>query len=368
MNIFIEPSDVWLFRDGRPFAPNERGRAVSLFPPTQRTMQGAIRSARIAQSGASFIDQSTWPPDVGTPDKFGSLKIRGPLIGKRKNNGELQRFFPLAADLTQLQDGWHVLSPRADDMKTQWPKNAKLLPLLPPRGSEPVKFEGGWMCEDALLAYLKGNACGVHVHRNKELYVPEPRFGVQIDSHPKRPSEGMLYQVEFIRSEDGVGLLLEVKGLSLASSGLLQLGGEARAGRYDTVTMGVDLPPDGRISDTDNPLRFKLYLATRALFEQGWLPKDIDAQTMKGNWCGISLTLVSAAIGKPQSIGGRDISRRDQQRSMRRAVPAGSVYFFETEARAGDVFEAFDGKCVSDREMDAQIGFGLSYVGGWNYV
>ncbi|MBL8152360.1 MAG: CRISPR-associated protein Cmr3, partial [Blastocatellia bacterium] len=40
MNLFIEPSDVWLFRDARPFAAGEQSRATSLFPPTPRTIQG----------------------------------------------------------------------------------------------------------------------------------------------------------------------------------------------------------------------------------------------------------------------------------------------------------------------------------------
>jgi CRISPR-associated protein Cmr3 len=368
MNIFIEPSDVWLFRDGRPFAPNERGRAVSLFPPTPRTMQGVIRSARIAQSGASFVQPSTWPDDVGTSDTLPeSFQLRGPLVGRR-SGGSVQRFFPLPQDVTKLQSGWHILSPRADDMKTGWPNSANLLPLLPPAGSDPVKFEAGWLCEDGLLGYLKGNVCGVHVHPNTDLFLHEPRFGVQIDSHPKRPMEGMLYQVEFVRLREQVGLLIEVEGINLNGQGLLQLGGEARAGRYETVTPDFMLPPEGRLSNGEKRLRFKLYFATPALFKKGWLPGDIhfNGERFEGNWSDIHLTLIAAAIGKPQSIGGRDIARRDQQRSMYRGVPAGSVYFFETSASASDVLAKFDGECVSD--LDAQIGFGLTYIGGWNHV
>src|SRR5207244_9940034 len=82
--IFIEPDDVWLFRDGRPFAADDQSRAASLFPPTPRTLQGALRSARLAQSGASFRNQTTWPTDVGNPNNFGDLKLRGPILAKRK--------------------------------------------------------------------------------------------------------------------------------------------------------------------------------------------------------------------------------------------------------------------------------------------
>lgn len=116
MNIFIEPSDVWLFRDGRPFAPNERGRAVSLFPPAPQTVQGVIRSARLAQSGESF-DYRKWSDalkaEIGQPDTFGELlRLRGPLVARRKDNGGVQRFLPLPMDVTKLQDAWHILAPR----------------------------------------------------------------------------------------------------------------------------------------------------------------------------------------------------------------------------------------------------------------
>lgn len=373
MNIFIEPCDVWLFRDGRPFAPNERGRAVSLFPPTPQTVQGVIRSARIAQeSSASFTNQSTWPAEVGTPDNFGNLQLRGPLVARRRSNGGVQRFFPLPMDVTKLKsplpDGrdsetWHILAPRpAPDLETNW-HHRDLQPLLPPPG-EPMKFDLVWLDESALAAYLRSTApTDDTVTKTDCLFSHEPRLGVQVDSRPKRPVEGMLYQVEYVRPEADVGLLVEVEGVTLPRSGLLQLGGEARAGRYETVMTGVTLSPDGCLTDGDKPLRFKAYFATPALFGHGWLPDPINPGTLHGNWRGIDLKLIAAAIGKPQAIGGRDIARGDSQRAIRRAVPAGSVYFFETNADANDVFAAFNGQCVSD--VDARIGFGLCYAGGW---
>ncbi len=376
MNIFVEASDVWLFRDGRPFTAGEQGRAVSFFPPMPQTVQGVIRSARIAQSGEPF-DSRHWSDglkdEIGTPpqngqDNFGALQLRGPVIARREDKDKLQRFFPLPLDVTTLkaadsQEFWHILAPSAaPDVRTNWPQPG-LLPLLPPENSEPTKFDTGWLCENALQAYLQGRTCGIHVHSHSTLFEREPRLGIQVDSRPKQTAEGMLYQIEFIRPRMDVGLLLEVEGVKLNGAGLLQLGGEARAGCYAEVTVGLNLPRDGRLTDTGKPLRLKLYLATPVIFAQGWLPDSIDANTLKGNWRGIEVTLRAAAVGKPQPIGGRDISQRDSQRAIRRAVPPGSVYFFETDANADDVLNQFDGQCVSD--AGAEIGFGLSYIGGW---
>lgn len=362
--IFIEPSDVWLFRDGRPFAPNDRAQAASVFPPTPQTMQGVIRSARLSESGEPF-DYKQWSPalvaEIGQPDNFGAVRLRGPLLAHREGT-KVQPYFPWPQDVTKLKSGWHMLSPAEERFTTNW--NENLRPLLPPKGSEPEKFESGWLSREGLQTYLSGQISSEHIQTNSNLFTREARNGVQLESLPKRPAEGMLYQVEYIRLQTDVGLLLEVDGVNLKDSGLLQLGGEARAGRYSTITETVDLARNERLKET-TPLRFKLYLATPAFFQQGWLPRDIDAQTLKGNWCGVHVTLISAALGKPQPIGGRNIAQGDVQRAIRRAVPAGSVYFFETNQSVDDVLRAFDGKCVADSTADAQIGFGLSFIGGW---
>lgn len=371
MNLFIEPSDVWLFRDARPFAAGEQSRATSLFPPTPRTVQGALRSARLGQSGEPF-DFRRWSQalqnEIGQPDNFGALNLRGPVLAKRKNANQVQPFFSLPQDVAEYQNGWQILTPQTPPTwKLNWQGN--LQPLLPPAGSEPKKFESGWLCEDALLAYLKGNVCGLHVHTSDKLFERESRFGVQIDSYPKRPTEGNLYQIEFMRLRTDVGLLVEVNGINLNRSGLLQLGGESRAARYHTITTNLDLSTAGRLSIGNQPLHFKLYLATPAIFKQGWLPDNIKLQAngdYTGSWRGVDVKLIAAALSRAQPIGGRDISQKDKQRILQRAVPAGSVYFFEvTDAgkQEADVMNAFDGKCVSD--ADAQIGFGLCYIGGW---
>jgi CRISPR-associated protein Cmr3 len=328
-------------------------------------MQGVIRSARLAQSGASFTNQSKWPSDVGGPNDSGKLRLRGPILAKRVG-ANCERLFPLPLDVTKLKSGWHVLSPSEQKLQANWPSSG-LRPLLPPPDSEPEKFEPGWLCEEAFLAYLRRRDCRWEPFAQKDLFESEPRFGVEIDSGPKQQVEGRFYQIGFVRPAKDVGLLVEVDGIEFPKadlpSGLLQLGGEARAGYYATVDKGMGFPPEGRLTPGHPPLRFKLYLATPAIFNNGWLPGWINRQSMRGTRDGVALELVAAAVGKPQPIGGRDLTRSDQQRPIHRAVPAGSVYFFTTEAKREEVFKTFDGRCVSDR--DTEIGFGLCYVGGW---
>jgi CRISPR-associated protein Cmr3 len=363
MIIFIEPDDVWLFRDGRPFAAGEDHIARSFFPPTPQTMQGAIRSARLAQSGEPF-NYRQWPDhlkdEIGQPNNFGALRLAGPLLARREEDGAVVPFFPHPQDVVKLKDGWRTLAPQQGrHFQSDWLKG--LQPLWPSQEGEPEKFEPGWLSKAELANYLSDK--DFSVTKTRCLFDRERRFSVEIEGPGKRSREGHLFAVEFIRLPRDVGLLVEVDGVMLASAGLLQLGGEARAARYREVEASLQLTQEGRTGAPANgKTRFKLYLAAPAIFHQGWLPGWIGRHDLSGAWNGLHVRLVSAAVGKAQPVGGRDIAH-GSQRSIRRAVPAGSVYFFEAEASADAVMKAFDGKCVSD--VDAQIGFGLCYAGGW---
>ena len=85
---------------------------------------------------------------------------------------------------------------------------------------------------------------------------------------------------------------------------------------------------------------------------------------LKEDLNGVKLRLLTAAIGKPVPIGGFDIRARIPKK-MRRAVPAGSVYYFEVEdeSRINDVIQWLHNRSVSDQEEDRRQGFGIAYIG-----
>jgi hypothetical protein len=62
-----------------------------------------------------------------------------------------------------------------------------------------------------------------------------------------------------------------------------------------------------------------LYLATHAVFKGGWNP-GLDESS--------GVRLIAAAVGKPVILSGWNQKRR-RPKPMRRAVPAGSVYYYE---------------------------------------
>jgi CRISPR-associated protein Cmr3 len=111
---------------------------------------------------------------------------------------------------------------------------------------------------------------------------------------------------------------------------------------------------------------FKLYFATPAIFNSGWLPQWLDSNTLTGEYQGINLKLVGSAIARYQVIGGWDVAYNRPKPTLR-AVSAGSVYYFTTQAPAEKIIQTFHWQNLADDNLNAQIGFGLTNVGIWNY-
>jgi len=373
--LFIEPQDVWLFRDGRPFDAGVDHGARSLFPPTPNTVQGIIRSRYLVEQGVDFQEYADHDPAlqavgeaIGWPgDGYGRVRLRGPLVAHwDEGNQTLVRYIPLPADVVKVGDDYRLLRPlRAPLMRTNWPTDG-LLPLWAPVTDDNVPKEAhGWLSEKALPDYLGApTPAKLTVEHDDALFVREGRFGVGIASHRKRPEEGLLYQVEFIRPRPGVGLAVELSGIRLAPSGLLRMGGESRAGRYWTVKPGA--LPGQAISGpaTDGRTRFRLIVLTPTRFDGGWQPKG-------GNWSKFfdgPVTLKAAALPRAWPIGGARVDKHSQrsgdfQKTMHRYVPPGSVYFFEAEGAVTPCQSYF-----TDDDAEGQIGFGLAIFGQWSYA
>lgn len=193
----------------------------------------------------------------------------------------------------------------------------------------------------------------------------EPRIGIMLDCSTGAVSKHHLYRVGMRRLESEVkrgranqkvSLVVDFEGLDLPAHGMLRLGSEGKAVSYSIA--------DPVVFDTPimNGNRFKLYLATPAIFRKGWLPGWIDESSLEGTYQGIRLRLLTASIGKYLSLGGFDMVQ-GKPKVMRRMVPAGSVYYFElVDGDVDRVIDVFHKNCISD--YDAIQGFGLTFVGG----
>ncbi len=355
MELLLEPVDVWLFRDGRPFDAFSDHRAESLFPPYATVLQGAIRSHHLVVRGIDLRNPQAIAAAVGTTDDYRGLRLRGPFLARREW-GTVVRYLPQPADAvaSQANDTWTLQPagpprPPGPTLRTSAPT-----PLLLGLPDEPSKDHAGlWLREPELRAYLRGEP--VAATESDALFCRESRLGIGVTA-ARTSEEGALYETAFIRPRAGVGLLAEVQGYDgWPDRGVMRLGGEARGAYFEQVSaVGWPAPPGSL------PARFKLYFATPTYFRDGWLPRG-------GDWSAYfegEVALVAAAVGRYESVGGFDLAG-GRHKPARRYVPAGSVYYF-TSRGAARLRPDLVQQAVTD--WGAEIGFGQILVEEWDGV
>lgn len=355
MRLFLEPIDVWLFRDGRPFDSGSDHRAESLFPPFPSVIQGAIRSHHLVVKGVDLRDPQAIAAAVGTATCYRDLRIRGPFLTRRDNDGAITRYLPAPADATTVCRGpnrWIKPASPPKDGKARLRASAPT-PCLLGLDDKPVKGEaGGWLREDDLCRYLAGET--VPVIEDEKLFQRESRLGIGMERGRRVAREGALYEVEFIRPQCGVGLYLEVEGYDgWPKDGALRLGGESHGAHFWQMK-GV---PGWPQAPDPLPERFKVYLATPTFFRDGWRPAEWE-RFFDG-----PVELVAAAVGRYQSIGGFDMATGGHK-AAQRYVPAGSVYYFRCrDSKPAHLQPNLIQNAITDK--GAEIGFGQVIIQEW---
>lgn len=338
----IDAVDIFFFRNASPFDADLSQSASSMFPPLPTVYAGALR----------YADTSV--------DKSRTAVSRKLKIG----------FNGLMAD-------GRILLPRPLDTMVLPSTKLKILPLAPaPVGSNPLPLilsgkaitkekeiepkGGGYLDEAGIVQYLKGYNFNSVCLSLSDLIHRERHVGIQIDRYSGASQAGAWYSIEKVRpvsqGNSRCSLVVEAEGVDVHTPGAIKLGGESRAASIRNLEQGCHFEP----ASSDKKY-FKLYLATPAIFKQGWLPWWIDSASKEGVFAHkkrrIRVRLISAAIGRYVAVGGFAFEKR-RPREMRYAVPAGSVYFFEIiEGEFQDAIRLFHQKCMSDHRE----GLGFSY-------
>jgi len=268
--------------------------------------------------------------------------LRGPCIAKWDGK-YLTRYFPVPADMAAQGDKFVPLEmrkPDASELLTNVPTEKLLYSRVEPTKKSP----GQWLSEETLREALKGEAvCAI---QSGKLFERESRFGIGREDNTRTTREGALYEAEFIRPCENVGLYVEVRGYDgWASSGVMRIGGEGRGASYEIIPAHA-LPSLKK----DLPAKFKVYFATPTYFKNGWLPESWS------NFFDGEVQLVAAALNRYESIGGYDWAKNDHK-PARRYVPAGSVYYFQVN---GNRTAQLKTNAITD--LGAEIGFGQIFI------
>ncbi len=394
--IFIEPLDVLLFRESKPFSGGEDHLARSIFPPPPSTIYAALRSHLLSLHYGrfeAFKEGIGIPPaleeEIGSPNIYGKLEINQFSVARKmishstsQEIQEVELVYPMPLDVAKCK-GLHteqyiILSPMTGvPFRTNLPEGMQHLWYV---HDLPLESAGGWLTERGMQRYLENTADS---HKSffqpqeviegskvrEHIFDREERTGIARDRARRSVKEGLLYSIEYIRMKEGTGLFCKLSGTNLLpNSGQISLGGDRRPAYYRPA-QASKLNSEKIKAQIISTKRFKLVLTAPALFVNGWYPKWIDPQTGQGSRDKVRVKLISAALGKPVGIGGFDLVKQ-HPKPIHRFVPPGSVYFFELiEGDVDTVFQVFNEKSISEDiqtfPQTAKQGFGYSLIGGW---
>ena len=344
---FVRPLDSISPRGHRLFGdPGSLGEAD--MPPAPSVFTGAFKSALVGRDPltlAAFDGRASHPDPavtavVGMPRQTsgrvtvepGSLRLAHLCLARRLPGDRIEGLHALPADLVVVDRGRSgpTVHPLRPALPAEGMAASTLLPRLPvlqaPRGKP---RPGYWLTDEGLRDYLAGILPGAdRLVRSADLWGREFRPGIGLDGETRTARDGALFTSEHITLHDGVGFLVGFSGDhgQLGDDGLLRLAGDGRAAVWSRVEWLVPEPP----AQFATARRFKVVMKTPGIFSSGWLPDGIlrDGEAFQLRLPGCRARLVAAAIPRHELVSGWDLARW-APKPARRAVPAGSVYWFD---------------------------------------
>lgn len=361
MWIKIQPFDTLFFRTPRPFSLGLDSWAELIFPPYPSTLYGAIRSFLIFRKGklSDFYNGNLKDEAVGSPDRKGTLRINGIFVLKDETP-----VFRVPMDLVKIKgekDGKARLLERASKPPLMI-SNCGLDDVLMWKGKEAAHTGKGWLGYGDFLDYVEGKS--KEFSTVKEIFLEEPKIGIKRDRKSLSSKERMLYRVHMIRLNEGISIGTEISGVSdFPEKGVFQLGGEGKSVFFERINDSLEKLKKVNFS-FENKV-FKLYLATPAIFKTGWIPEWINPSSLEGEKDGAKIKLIACAIGRSVPIGGWDLAK-GKPKTLRRAVPEGSVYYFKIMDNSDPekVKTVFHLNNISDYLSEEGFGFSILGEGG----
>lgn len=379
---FIRPFDTLFFRDARPFIAGEDNLAQSLFPPSPSVTYGAVRTASLVHADVNLIEfkngkSTNVPCAAGNPTGLGTLHLAGPILARRQAGSQMFLLFPAPLNLVCKDDyGLEFLLPQLSANNTNM-----YLSLNFCLAQGKVEYTGHYLLSHQafnLLAGITPNKLD-DLTSQEEIWKSDERVGIA-RARTRTAEEGMLYSAQHIQMDNHPQRLNWANGLAvkvldgendLPCRSTIQVGGEKRFCELEEIPInqlrGIKIDEISKIISKNQ--RFFVWLVTPAVFKYGFLPGFIEPGNLTGHLDGLEVKLVACQVGRAVNIGGWDIIA-SSHKPMRRAVPAGSIYFFEFSNNKPEEIKQFVERwmlCPIPGQMPdyEKQGFGTILIGGY---
>ena len=376
--------DPIVSRDGRPFGAGQGNRMRSAGWPLPSVVAGALRSAIGTAAQRDF--------SADTAQELRQVAVAGVFPAA---DGQL--YLPAPRDCVVHPDkGPLRAAPQTiDDGGCDWPAEG-LRPVMLTQEQAPDDFKPeeapAWWPADRYANWLAADDIGFD---DRFLSPPsvELRTHVQLDANTGAADEGKLFttaalplthlarygakeQRRFEERFAEIKLAARVRasqwcGDTVAQLNILYpLGGERRLVDWKATGVASWTCPATLRATLAMAQRVRMVLATPAIFRDGWKPGWLNPQLIgRPPGSNTSLRLVGVSTQRWRAVSGWSLADLPGQRRgpkpVRRMVPAGGVYFFETVDATTNDLDARWLESVSDDEQDRRDGFGLAVWGTW---
>lgn len=408
MWLYIQPNDTMFLRDGRPFDAGADVWAGCVFPPYPSTCYGMLRSllVHIVNKNIDYKAFFKNVPEalreiVGDTVKLGSLSIRGPFLAE-KNGNKIYLHIPAPSDLFFDEDengenNYYLLQPFPKSHLNDFSDTE--MPFCPLRfheeidGSELEQGEG-IIGEYHLAEYLKGDTKKSLLQDfqiENEFWKEEHSTIIKRSYETLTAEEHQLAQPTHIRMnerENQRGLLIhldDAQNCFFEGIHTGRIGGEGRVCFIEKASV-ENIPDDmeliERIKETGF---FRVILTSPGYFPvKGFYPDFLDdnnGNLPEGEWNiegeNKRVRLVAMSTGQRATrIGGWNLAT-GAPKTMIKAVPVGSVYYFELPDFDKNkdekwitqlVASSLPGMLPGGKDEYCKQGFNTMLIGGWDYV
>ena len=313
MIIKIDLIDTVFFRDGRPFGSSDDNWANSFNFPSLNTIYGALRSAYFSQNNLDTKIANT------SKDPTLNLKINGVYLVNLNN----RVLFPIPQDVytNKSTDNKNSRLYLFELLKNSNTSNKLDYIFKPQDEHKNIEKKDGFISKIDFEDYINLANNSFNFLDFEDFVKSEPKIGIGLNNKTNNVEEGKLYRVDLKRYKN-LSILVDFEGIELKNEGLLRIGGEGKGAFYQELNT-FKLIDDYEIKEK----YFKIYFLTPAVFKNGWYPDFLDDK-LEGYMNGFKVKLVASSIGKAKYIGGWDI-KENRPKSMFKAIPEGSIFFFE---------------------------------------
>lgn len=391
--------DTWFFRESRPMESVGGSELISTFPPSPRTLAGAIRHLvgnRHAVDWKQWGRTDSYPElkqRIGDADGYGDLCLSGAWLARETVSGSTERLYPVPGNLVIKQE---TAAPKraggteaaeaevqagTDEpemagkvlklarLRVGQPRRCNLgdkvrMPVLPKDPANPEQYlrmrsaDDYWVTEQGLQQILAGGVCQAEALIAADcLFNKEARLGIAINNRQRAVEQGLLYQTRHVRPEQSVLVEVDVAGLQAAdhdSQGVVRLGGEGRGAGWSVHEFAGLRPAAIRPDEAALAQARGIILVT--LTPADWYPavavstenysplpgfiRDDNHEKWPGAtvWTGI---LHGVDLTLHSAVLGKPVREggwdlvSNSPRAVRSLVPAGSVFYLTVDS--GDI-------------------------------